>query len=73
MVFRSNFDRIEAILNDKYGLSIKEAIYNENDNSKYLLKSTTVSQTAIFSVEICLLRMRESWGEKFITNITDCR
>lgn len=63
VVFKSNFDRIKAILNDQYGFSIKKSVWN-SDGDNWKLKSTTASQTSIFVIEICLLRLWESWGVK---------
>ncbi|XP_035712782.1 phenolphthiocerol synthesis polyketide synthase type I Pks15/1 [Folsomia candida] len=61
VIFRSNFDSVEAILIHKYGFSIKQSLWN-SDGDDFNLKSTTASQTSIFCIEICLLRVWQSWG-----------
>ncbi|XP_035715748.1 phenolphthiocerol synthesis polyketide synthase type I Pks15/1 [Folsomia candida] len=71
IVFRSNFDWCESVLSKEHGLlSLKTALWEEqklselNDGQKSLLKSSLYSQTSIFVVEFCLLRLWESWGVK---------
>ncbi|XP_021946582.1 phenolphthiocerol synthesis polyketide synthase type I Pks15/1-like [Folsomia candida] len=63
IVFRSNFDWCESVLSKEHGfLSLKTALWDHGELS--LLKSSLYSQTSIFVVEFCLLRLWESWGVK---------
>lgn len=61
LVFRSNFDWASSILEKEHGLvSLKEVMWGPD--SEKMLKSSLYSQTAIFVLEFCLLRLWTSWG-----------
>ncbi|XP_035710254.1 phenolphthiocerol synthesis polyketide synthase type I Pks15/1 isoform X2 [Folsomia candida] len=63
VVFRSNFDKLDSILQKEHNIEIKEIIWNSNLETSSI-HSTLFSQTSIFCVEICILRLWESWGVK---------
>ncbi|CAL8113280.1 unnamed protein product [Orchesella dallaii] len=58
-VFRLNFDKCERILQKRYGLSIVPALWGGETN---LLHQSLYSQTSIFCIEFCLMKLWESWG-----------
>jgi acyl transferase domain-containing protein len=58
-VFKVNFDKCEHILKSLYGLELKDALWGE-DTSK--LHNSLYSQSAIFVMEYCLVKLWESWG-----------
>ncbi|XP_035705542.1 phenolphthiocerol synthesis polyketide synthase type I Pks15/1 isoform X2 [Folsomia candida] len=60
IVFKTNFDWCDAILKNEHGFSLKSALWSDQPNDQ--LKSTLYSQTSIFCVELCLLRLWQSWG-----------
>ncbi|XP_035713812.1 reducing polyketide synthase swnK [Folsomia candida] len=59
-VFRSHFDWCDSILKLESGLQLRKALWDEEHSN--LLSSTLYSQTSIFCIEFCLLRLWESWG-----------
>lgn len=61
-VFRMNFDKCSNILLRKFGLNLKSAIWGPN--AEFELSKSLYSQTGIFCVEYCLLKLWESWGIK---------
>ncbi|XP_035716828.1 narbonolide/10-deoxymethynolide synthase PikA1, modules 1 and 2 [Folsomia candida] len=61
IVFRSNFELCESILFTEHGISIKDALW-DSSNEQDLINQTLYSQTSIFCVEFCLLKLWESWG-----------
>jgi acyl transferase domain-containing protein len=58
-VFKVNFDKCEKILKSLYGLELKDALWGE-DTTK--LHNSLYSQSAIFVMEYCLVKLWESWG-----------
>jgi acyl transferase domain-containing protein len=60
-LFKAHFDECSRILKDSYKISIKDAMWGEESDQ---LKRSIYSQTSIFCVEYCLLKLWESWGVK---------
>lgn len=60
-VFRIHFDNCDRVLQESYNLSIRKALWESDANPKELSR-TIYSQTSIFCVEYCLLKLWESWG-----------
>ncbi|CAL8109687.1 unnamed protein product [Orchesella dallaii] len=60
-VFRVCFDACDRTLRENYKLSIRQVLWESDPNSKELSR-TIYSQTSIFCVEYCLLKLWESWG-----------
>jgi acyl transferase domain-containing protein/NADPH:quinone reductase-like Zn-dependent oxidoreductase/acyl carrier protein len=60
-IFKVHFEKCEAILNSSYGISIRDAIWGKETSN---VGRTIYSQTSIFVVEYCLLKLWESWGVK---------
>ncbi|XP_035709867.1 6-deoxyerythronolide-B synthase EryA2, modules 3 and 4-like [Folsomia candida] len=61
IVFRSNFELCETILFTEHGISIKDVLWNSSSKPDFM-NQTLFSQTSIFCVEFCLLKLWESWG-----------
>lgn len=61
-VFKMNFDVCDQLLQDNFQISIKPVIWGQVESEA--LHRTLYSQTCIFCVEYCLLKMWESWGIK---------
>jgi acyl transferase domain-containing protein/NADPH:quinone reductase-like Zn-dependent oxidoreductase/acyl carrier protein len=60
-LFKMHFDECDRILTVSYGICIREAIWASSNNTA-LLERTIFSQTSIFVIEYCLLKLWESWG-----------
>ncbi|ODM98078.1 Phenolphthiocerol synthesis polyketide synthase type I Pks15/1 [Orchesella cincta] len=58
-VFRLNFDKCDRSLQNLYGVSIVPALWGLETN---LLHQSVYSQTSIFCIEYCLMKLWESWG-----------
>lgn len=61
-VFKMSFDKCNRLLKKMYGISIKDVLWNSSSSDE--LSRTLYSQTSIFCVEYCLLKLWESWGVK---------
>lgn len=61
-VFKMHFDQCDALLQDRFQISIKPVIWGEVENEA--LHKTLYSQTSIFCTEYCLMKLWESWGIK---------
>ncbi|CAL8113277.1 unnamed protein product [Orchesella dallaii] len=59
-VFRLHFDKCDQLLHDLFKISIKPIIWGSDSDG--LLHRTLYSQTSIFCVEYCIMKMWESWG-----------
>lgn len=59
-VFRIHFDYCEDFLTKKYQISIADAFWGQSETS--VTSQTLYSQTGIFVVEYCLLKLWQSWG-----------
>lgn len=62
-VFRAHFDICDRILLHLYNISISNVLWSSTTNADQLNRSI-YSQTSIFCVEYCLLKVWESWGIK---------
>lgn len=60
-VFRTYFDQCSKILEDLYSIQLKDVVWGSSTDK---LNRSLYSQTSIFCVEYCLLKMWESWGVK---------
>jgi thioester reductase-like protein len=60
-IFRMNFDKCERLLREKYGVHIKTALWEEDNNNSSITR-TIYSQTSIFCVEYCLTKLWKSYG-----------
>jgi thioester reductase-like protein len=61
LVFRTAFDQCDELLELTYGISIRNTLWGNNSAN---LGRTLYSQTSIFVIEYCLLKLWESWGVK---------
>ncbi|CAL8125824.1 unnamed protein product [Orchesella dallaii] len=61
-VFSTNFDRCEKLLKEIYNISIADTFWSAEPSTT--VNRTLFSQTGIFVVEYCLLKLWESWGIK---------
>ncbi|CAL8093606.1 unnamed protein product [Orchesella dallaii] len=62
-VFKHNFDKCNQVLENKYNISIRDVMWGSSQDADKLSR-TLYSQTSIFCVEYCLLKLWESWGVK---------
>lgn len=61
LVFSTHFDKLDSMLSASYNFRLKDILWGDKSG---LLKRTLYSQTSIFCVEYCLLKLWESWGIK---------
>jgi acyl transferase domain-containing protein/NADPH:quinone reductase-like Zn-dependent oxidoreductase/SAM-dependent methyltransferase/acyl carrier protein len=61
LAFRTAFDQCDELLELNYGISIKDTLWGTNSAN---IGRTLYSQTSIFVIEYCLLKLWESWGVK---------
>jgi acyl transferase domain-containing protein len=61
LIFRTAFDQCDELLELNFGISIKDTLWGNNSSN---LGRTLYSQTSIFVIEYCLLKLWESWGAK---------
>lgn len=51
-------------MKERYDVAIEEVLWSDGPDSHEKLSRTLFSQTSIFVVEVCLLKMWEAWGVK---------
>ena len=59
-VFALAFDEVAEALDPLLGLSLREAVFADDDAAR--LNRTRLTQPALFAVEVALFRLAESWG-----------
>lgn len=60
--FASSFDEICQLFDDRLYQSLREVIFSDEEDGAELLDQTDFTQPALFTVEVALFRLLESWG-----------
>ncbi|ODM98514.1 Lovastatin diketide synthase LovF [Orchesella cincta] len=60
-LFKLYFDQCNEVLEKRYNISIRDVMWGSSQDADKLSR-TLYSQTSIFCVEYCLLKLWESWG-----------
>ncbi|WP_045703281.1 type I polyketide synthase [Streptomyces rubellomurinus] len=61
-VFAAELDKVCALLAERTGLPVREALLAEDDALQGKLDETAFTQAALFALEVALYRLVESWG-----------
>ncbi|MGA5818078.1 SDR family NAD(P)-dependent oxidoreductase [Kitasatospora sp. NPDC094028] len=61
-VFAAELDKVCALLAERTGLPVREALLAEDDALQGKLDETAFTQAALFALEVALYRLAESWG-----------